>query len=461
MPLFFLKSSAISDPSLLFFLKSNALDRVLHCERFHYINAFRGCQFEVLKELSEKMAYKLRPRFQSSSTIYADKGCQLSNDPPEDGETQELSLCHIRQYQCKSAEEDVDELLIAYQYELFLKKDAVDQDLAKEYLEEAMLEQLAIRTGTFECGETDRGIFSNVLGVNRAPNDTVDSRFDSCVTPPMEGTVCVPMLGGSTVFLPSSNRTVHSDDRLVASMVDFIRIEMENDVYVQIGSIEKVVFVNRSVSVNDMLDGDNMSTKPRASGLESGTKVGVATGAALFFLLLLLLLLLSAKRNQRQARVLEEPDDDEFTGNGSLAKKDSLALKPRYADIAQTPPRKIVSKDAVQTTTPETPESDISFDESPTEKLVQSSASPTSIMARADSNRRSDSIMTFAARESEAAEKSSTPKQRVASSTSDVEAPEASVSPVVRITGLLAPAFSEDSDTVSDFDQGCCMGFNL
>lgn len=395
------------------------------------------------------MAYKLRPRFKSSGSIYADKYCQLSNDPPENGEIHELTLCNIQQYRCRR-EEDAEELLISYQYELFISQDAVDHNLVRQYLEEAMLEQLASRTGTIECNEVGR-----VLGVSRAPIDVVDSRFNNCVTPPMEGAVCVPMLGGSTIsLLPSGNLTANNDNGLHSALMNFIRSEMENDVYVRPGSIEKVVFVNRTVSVTDV-QGADIQAKP--SALAVGEKAGIATGATLFFLLLLVVGALVAKPNRRQARILEEPDDDEFTlGDGSLAMKDSLALKPREVVSAQTPPRKEVLKDAVVMKTPETPESDISFEETPKEKQVQSGGSPTSIMANADADRHSASVMAFAVSKSESAEEVSTPKYRVVPSPSDVDAQIAfEISPLLPISDLLAPTFSED--TVSDIDQGCCM----
>jgi hypothetical protein len=400
------------------------------------------------------MAHRLRPRYQAvSSNIFADNDCQLSNDPPADGEAQELSLCDIQQYRCQAEDDDVDELLVPYQYELFLKEDVLNQDLVREYLEEAMLQRLASRTGTMDCGIIDRGVFSNVLGVNRAPNDTFDSRFDGCLTPPMEGTVCVSMLGGSTLFVPSTKRSESDDKALVAAAVKFIRSEMENDIYIRSGSIEKVVFVNRTVAVDDILDSD--MTTPRESGLEAGGKAGVAIGTMLFLLLLLLLLL--AKRNPRHARVLEEPDEEEFTyGDGSLARKDSLALKARQVSVAQTPPRKIISKDAT-VTTPETPESDISFEESPKSHQRQPRASPSSIMARARSERRHDANMSFAASKSVAAEASSA--SRKFSAPSYVESVANVNSRVVPVAGSIAPAASEDSDTAAtaaDFGQGCC-----
>jgi hypothetical protein len=402
------------------------------------------------------MAHRLRPRFQAlSSNIFTDYDCQLSNDPPVDGEAQELSLCNIQQYRCQAEGDDVDELLVPFQYEIFLKEDAVNQDLAREYLEGAMLQRLASRTGTTECDIIDQGIFSNVLGVNRAPNDTFDSRFDGCMTPPMEGTVCVSMLGGSTLFVPSTNRSESDDNALVAAAVEFIRSEMENDIYIRSGSIEKVVFVNRTVAVNDVLDGD--MSAPRESGLEAGGKAGVAIGTTLFLFLLLLLFLLLAKRNRRQARVLEEPDEEEFTyGVGSLAKKDSLALKARQVGAAQTPPRKIVSKEAA-VTTPETPESDISFDESP-RYGGQPRASPSSIMARARSARRSQANVSFAVSKAAAAEAFSAPREF--SARSYESSPVANVSRAVPVAGSIAPAASEDSDTAAtaaNFGQGCCV----
>ncbi|GAX25241.1 hypothetical protein FisN_5Lh323 [Fistulifera solaris] len=403
------------------------------------------------------MAHRLRQRYQAlSPNIFTDIDCQLSNDPPVDGEAQELSLCNIQQYRCQVDVDDVDELLVQYQYEIFLNEDAVNQDLVREYLEEAMLQRLASRTGTMECDIIDRGIFSNVLGVNRAPNDIFDSRFDGCMTPPMEGTICVSMLGGSTFFVPSTNRSESDDNALVAAAVEFIRSEMENDVYIRSGSIEKVVFVNRTVAVNDVLAGD--TTIPRESGLEAGGKAGVALGTTLFLLLVLLLLFLLTKRNRKQARVLEEPDEEEFTyGDGSLAKKDSLALKARQMGVAQTPPRKIISKGAA-VTTPETPESDISFDESP-KNQKQPRASPSSIMAQPRSERRSQANMSFAASKSAAAEAFCAPRELSAPSYIE-SSPVANVkSLVMPVAGSIAPAASEDSDTAAtaaDFGQGCC-----
>jgi hypothetical protein len=262
-------------------------------------------------------------------TIYVVSDCQLSNDPPSDGEEiLPLHLCNIREYNClgEGTVQETNDLVISYDYEVLYNQNA-DFDQVRAYLEEAMLDHVARATNTVGCSAsfTRRSLQNDlgVVGVNLDPPDVPDDRFDSCLT---DGE-CRSMIGGMTVLLTPDV----GEKEIRQTVLDLVRFGMDEDMYTVPGTIDRVVFIeNRTIQEKvggaDLLidDVDNYGTGDEGGG-SSAMALGVAGG--LIGLLILVLAALSVSR--RRKKTVEVVADD-LSLDCSLAHRDSLALKPQY-----------------------------------------------------------------------------------------------------------------------------------
>ena len=286
--------------------------------------------------------------------IYVDKFCQVSNDPPEDGEIPDLKLCNFREFRCESDAsstyndgESNNAIIIPYQYEIYYNPEADFEQLVR-FFEETSLEHLASVTGVRSCsalGRRDRRYTRRQLqdftadqlavinGVGREPDDVYDERFTDCIGQ-VSGeiastTTCAPMLGGFSLFLSPVQELTEEDEMALKEAVrGVLRTGMETDLYLAPGNIEKVVFVeSREPTVSNAKSGEVEGN----GGGASSRAIGLMAGAGGLLMLILIFVVAMFRKKQKDvntSRDIANLDEAESL-DGSLADQDSLALAPQ------------------------------------------------------------------------------------------------------------------------------------
>jgi hypothetical protein len=324
---------------------------------------------------------------------YVTAACGVSNDPPDEGELVDLTVCNVTRYRCSPASDiipTVVDVQISYDYEIRYNPASVFARVLP-FVEESILESLAAVMNLKRCpgtnrrqlrrlqddfSETQRGRF---IGVSLLPRDFQDDRFTSCL--PGDGdsvadanSECRPIKGGMTVSLALSEEEQEGLGELPEEDVESIRFgvwnfierSMGEDAYVVPGNIDGVTFVgNRQVIADDGLVAEENTED---DGGLSGVGKGVLSGALPFFFILLLLGLVVRRRRPKHGAdkynsrpvdlmpgLMVMPEEHEHNWHtrstgaasrklspGSLAFTDSLALEPQFIiedEISAKPPR--------------------------------------------------------------------------------------------------------------------------
>jgi hypothetical protein len=287
--------------------------------------------------------------------LYVDKFCQVSNDPPEDGEIPDLKLCNFREFRCESdtasnynTGESNNVIIVPYQFELYYNPEANFEQLV-QFFEEASLEHLASVTGTRSCSALARrhrrytrrqlqdftaDQLTVITGVGREPDDVLDERFTDCVGQVSDeiaiSTTCAPMLGGFSLFLVPDQEFTEDDEMALKDAVrSVLRTGMESDLYTAPGNIEKVVYVeNREPILSDAKD---VEVEGNGGGASSKA-IGLMAGAGGLLVLILIAVLAMFRRRQKEVAAMTPDDaklDEAESLDGSLAEQDSLALAPQ------------------------------------------------------------------------------------------------------------------------------------
>jgi|UPI000581A805 hypothetical protein len=291
-----------------------------------------------------------------------DSPCQVSNDPPADGGATELEICGISGFQCSDESGSRPaELEISFDYEVHFNPEADFENKVLPYLEETMLAHVASAMGVDNCTaalkgnlEQDRRLQSfteeesaRFLGISLEPRDEVDARFPECsggVSSVAEGSECVPMKGGLTLFvgltpeerdrssaLPESQELI-----LREAMFEFLAEAMKNNTYVFPGTIQQVTFVGNRTLAPAPISADETNAK-NDLGI-SNLGIILASGFAFIAFLLAAIFLVTSKRAQEVSEV--DSSDEQFYERsikaGALALGDSLALEPQSMKRSNT-----------------------------------------------------------------------------------------------------------------------------
>lgn len=334
---------------------------------------------------------------------FATAACGVSNDPPDEGELVDLTVCNVTQYRCSPAASNVDavvDLEVPYDYEITYNPAAVFERVLP-FVEESVLESLAAAMNLKRCAGTNRGLLGRVLqdgsqvaaftpvqqgrfiGVSLNPRDKRDSRFAECLPDKnfkeTQESACLPIQGGLTVSLSLS---VAEQERLSAlpeedreeirmGVLNFIEESMGSNVYVVPGNIDGVKFVGN----REAIEAAGATNKGAGAGgdddggMSSTGKGLLSASMVLLFLVLLLGLFLVRKKRSRKdqgtsndsksrnvdlmpittAKLEEDeahwhsrrigPTDHLDLSPGSLAYTDSLALEPQIGVEPQAPSR--------------------------------------------------------------------------------------------------------------------------
>lgn len=283
--------------------------------------------------------------------------CQVSNDPPLDGEVPELMICNITAYKCNAAGASAM-VNVNFDYEIHSNPNSSMEKILP-YLEETMLEHLAADMGvsTCEASRRDRRRLDYftveqldlITGVSLLAVDQVDTRYGNCVTESSgDSSECTPIQGAVTVF--TRHRASDVIDAAIAQAVkDTIKFGMGEDLYVAEGNIDKVAFVGDRAqleSEQSVPPSAQTTTDKEPSASQKGmssTTIGLVAGvmSLVVLIVLALLFIFCRRRRSRESlndddnepghvkQVWEGPESPEILSQGSLADRDSLALRPQ------------------------------------------------------------------------------------------------------------------------------------
>jgi hypothetical protein len=313
---------------------------------------------------------------------YLTDACEISNDPPDEGEILDLTVCNITMFRCSpltSYIPTVVKIPISYDYQITYLPEA---DFARvlPFVEESILESLATAMNLKLCpgtGTNRRNLRRSLqddftatqqgrfIGVSLLPRDYRDQRFASCL-PEEDGaefpdSECQPIRGSLTVSLALSEEELvlleEDEDALRLAVLNFVERNMGEDTYAVPGKIDRLTYVGtrQVIAGGGLVVGEeNIKDIDNGGGL-SGAGRGLLSAAVpiLFIMLVLSLVLRQRKRkdgdySNRQGELMpgilampEEDDEDEqnwisrsSSASGrvplspkSLAFADSLALE--------------------------------------------------------------------------------------------------------------------------------------
>jgi hypothetical protein len=311
---------------------------------------------------------------------YLTAACEVSNDPPDEGEIVDLTVCNITRYRCSPSSSYIPTVVdvpISYDYQITYIPDA-DFTRVLPFVEESILESLAAAMNLKRCPGTNRRNLRRSLqddfttaqqgrfiGVSLLPRDFRDQRFESCL-PEEDGaefpdSECQPVRGGMTVSLalPEEEQDLLEEDKdaLRLAVLNFVERNMGEDTYAVPGNIDRLTFVGtRQVIVDGgMVEGGIVEgeQKTKDDGGLSGAGRGLLSAAVPLLFIMLVLTLVLRKRRRKDGdcsngqeelmpgiMVLPEDDDEQnwisrsSSGAGkmklspaSLAFADSLALE--------------------------------------------------------------------------------------------------------------------------------------
>jgi hypothetical protein len=306
---------------------------------------------------------------------YLTAACEISNDPPDEGEIVDLTVCNITRYRCSPSTSYIPTVVdvpISYDYQVTYLPDA-DFTRVLPFVEESILESLAAAMNLKLCPGTNRRNMlrslqddftttqqGRFIGVSLLPRDFRDQRFESCL-PEEDGaefpdSECQPVRGGMTVSLalPEEEQDLpeEDEDALRLAVLNFVERNMGEDTYAVPGNIDRLTYVGaRQVIVGGGIVEGEQRTKD--DGGLSGAGRGLLSAAVpLLFIMLVLSLVLRKRRRKDDdysngqeelmpgIMVLPEDDDEQnwisrsSSGTGklklsstSLAFADSLALE--------------------------------------------------------------------------------------------------------------------------------------
>ena len=327
----------------------------------------------------------------TNSNIFGtyERGCQISNDPPGDGDDgnhdalPSLTVCNLTAYECRNSStlsRDIGTLDISFDYELHYNPQ-VDLNRVLRYYEELSLDHLATELGLKDCESVHsnrqrrlhhrrrRLVISNetqalVTGLSLFPRDRPDSRYTDCIVPVDDSqvssdSVCVPTVGELTLFTAlnpdGSDWSDAQTEELRSTVLEEIRRAMDQDLFLTKRAIEKVSYVGNRTAT-ELSNGDpanstnNNSTGSNAPPVQTSTStqkdnpgmsteiVGLLAAGAVLVLLILAALMVAVRwRRQRGKYAVTDEDPATFaqvppanvTVTGSLAGRDSLALVPQ------------------------------------------------------------------------------------------------------------------------------------
>jgi len=342
-----------------------------------------------LRTLADDGRHKEGANEKNTSTDSFGRGssaCLISNDP-QANDFPELPICNVDSYLC--ATKNIFAFDITYQYEVHYNPLNPEPRILR-FIDETVLEHLATKIGVVGCVGTSDGVgpgggrsrgrwlggFSEeqkdrVKGISLFPEDKPNG--SSC-TQPLEGdtaddSVCVPVSGSMKISTQLTQEEVDAygelsseeKEGLRASVLDAVKTGMDEDLFLFPGNIYKVNFIEQETNSTDNGNG------PTDDGNDPGTNVGgskspedpktagdagsppvsplvAALVSVAIFLLILLLVILFCLRRRRQNRKSNEgtlnktaegssEDEEDPEGGlpgGSLANRDSLALKPQF-----------------------------------------------------------------------------------------------------------------------------------
>lgn len=279
-------------------------------------------------------------KYDRNATFYFANDCELSNDPPSNGNIN-LGICNRTQYICSTSSESSNnpvEIEIPYEYEVLLNPQSNSRRVLL-YLEESMLEHLANYMGLTTCQTTRRRQTSLVyIGIDISPPDIATNT--SCGND-IGNTKCVSMQGGVTVFPKRQNLSDDEKRSVTSDVLTYIQSSMDRDVFTIPGVIEKVAFVNRTTEPS--------SSTEDIAAVESGLPkiyIGLIVGLGIPLLIIAIFLCWCCRcrcrrRNKKQKEraislddekvMSEKIDTDQDTGKQRtgepLAEYDSLALQ--------------------------------------------------------------------------------------------------------------------------------------
>jgi hypothetical protein len=311
---------------------------------------------------------------------YLTAACGVSNDPPDEGEIVDLTVCNITRYRCSpltSYIPTVVDILISYDYQITSNPDA-DFTRVMPFVDESILESLAVALNLKRCPGTNRRNLrrslqdefattsSTFVGVSLMPHDFRDERFESCLPQADDAefadSECQPIRGGMTVSLALSEEeqeglAVEDEETIRLAVLAFIARNMVAGTYAVPGNIDRLTYVGtrqQAVAGGGIVVAEqNIKDDDDDDGLSSAGKSLLSTALPLFFIILLLGLVFRKRRRKdggddRPAELMPGivalPEEDEQNWHsrratasgkrklspGSLAFTDSLALEPQF-----------------------------------------------------------------------------------------------------------------------------------
>jgi hypothetical protein len=312
---------------------------------------------------------------------YLTAACEISNDPPDEGEILDLTVCNITMFRCSpltSYMPTVVEIPIPYDYQITYLPEA---DFARvlPFVEESILESLATAMNLKQCpgtGTNRRNLRRSLqddftttqqgrfIGVSLLPRDYRDQRFASCL-PEEDGaeftdSECQPIRGSLTVSLalPEEELVLLEEDEeaLRLAVLNFVERNMGEDTYAVPGKIDRLTYVGarQVIAGGGLVVGEqNIKDTNNGGGLSGAGRGLLSAAVPLFFIMLVLSLVLRKRKrkdgdysNQQKELmpgILAMPEEDEDEQNyisrsssasgkvplspKSLAFADSLALE--------------------------------------------------------------------------------------------------------------------------------------
>jgi hypothetical protein len=330
-------------------------------------------QSNILLRTNQTESVKNTSTIHGNDNITSTTPCRISNDP---GRQENLSsqLCNITDYRCSDLN-GLETIQVLFDYDILHNRYSDIGDILP-YLEEFMLDYLASGLGVGDCS-TDGPLSRRILkkegggslmqfaGVGLQPKDRLS--VARCFGEYNDGNiVCSPVEGGVTVYLASTNiqrlsRVSTLDSRheqLQETIIDYLKVGMNNDAFVVKNIVDRVVFVgnrtllaqslDRAIVVNGVGPPHQavVPVKPKMPNTYKGLISAGAIVCAIFISLVFFL----KKRKDTTIQRLESEDSNDFhvvaiqgysvreasEGYGlhpkSLAVADSLASQPRQMD---------------------------------------------------------------------------------------------------------------------------------
>jgi hypothetical protein len=305
---------------------------------------------------------------------YLTAACEISNDPPDQGEIVDLTVCNITRYRCRpltSFIATVVEVPVSYDYQITYLPEA-DFTRVLPFVEESILESLAAAMNLKRCPGTDRRNLRRSLqddfttnqqgqfiGVSLLPRDSRDERFESCL-PEEDGaefpdSECQPIRGGLTVSLalPEEELVLSEEDEeaLRLAVLNFVERNMGEDTYAVPGNIDRLTYIGaRQVIADDggLVVGEPEQNTKNGGGLSGAGRGLLSAAVPLFFIMLVLSLVLRKRKRKdgdysnRQEELMpgilvlpEEDEDEQNWISRSSSASGKVPLSPRslaYAD---------------------------------------------------------------------------------------------------------------------------------